>query len=145
MIKGMVMKSLYLSGLCLLISACAVGYQPRYYYSDIVVANLTGDTIRNVKVQVGPGGRTLECAEVTKNRLCQQRFAKRLYPLALVELTWQTSAGQQMSSQMNPSVPVTMVPSLSLRLMMDIGEDGTVKYYFKQDDLYYGALPQALG
>ena len=132
------MKTLTLVALCLAVSACVTSYNPRYYYSNIEVANLTGDTIRNVKVQIGPEGRTLECAEVTNNRLCQQRYSKRIYPKAMIQLNWQTSDGQQMSAQMNPSVPLTLVPSHSLRVMMDIAADGSVKFYFKQDDARLG-------
>ena len=132
------MKVLSLVVLCLAVFACATTYNPRYYYSNIEVANLTGETIRNVKVQIGPEGRTLECAEVTNNRLCQQRYVKRVYPNAMIQLSWQSSDGQQMSAQMNPSVPLTLVPSQSLRVMMDIAEDGSVKFYFKQDDARLG-------
>lgn len=135
------MKTLNLLLLCLLLSACVSGgYNPRYYYNDIVVANLTGGTLRNLKIQVGPAGRVLECDEVTKNRLCQQRFGKKPYPRELVEVSWWASDGKAMVQQVNPPVPVTLVPSLPIRLMLDIGEDGTVKAYFRQDDLMLGAL-----
>jgi hypothetical protein len=130
------MKALNLIALCLLVSACATGYNPRYYYSDIEIANLTGATIRNVRVQIGPGGRILECAEVTKDRLCQQRFGKRLYPQAEIQLSWETSDGKPMSAQMNPSVPVTFSPGPPLRVMMDIAPDGSVEFYFKQDTMF---------
>jgi hypothetical protein len=130
------MKALNLIALCLLISACVTGYNPRYYYSDIVIANLTGATIRNVRVEIGPGGRVLECAEVTKDRICQQRFGKSLYPKAEIRLSWESSDGKPMSAQKNPSVPVTFSPGPSLRVMMDIAPDGSVDFYFKQDTVY---------
>ena len=130
------MKAFTLIAVCLLVSACATGYNPRYYYSDIEIANLTGTTIRNVRVQVGPGGRILECAEVTKDRLCQQRFGKIPYPNAEIQLSWESSDGKPMSAQMNPPVPVTYSPALSLRVMMDIAPDGSVDFYFKQDTIY---------
>jgi hypothetical protein len=132
------MKVLNLVTLCVLISACATGFNPRYYYSDIEIDNLTGETIRNVRVEVGPGGRVLECAEVTKNRICQQRIGKLLYPKAEVMLTWETADGRQMSAQENPPVPITLVYSQPIRLLMDIAADGSVKFYFKQDDLFMG-------
>jgi len=132
------MKILNLVTLCVLISACATGFNPRYYYSDIEIDNLTGETIRNVRVEVGPGGRVLECAEVTKNRICQQRIGKLLYPKAEVMLTWETADGRQMSAQENPPVPITLVYSQPIRLLMDIAADGSVRFYFKQDDLFMG-------
>jgi len=132
------MKVLNLVTLCVLTSACATGFNPRYYYSDIEIDNLTGETLRNVRVQVGPGGRVLECAEVTKDRICQQRIGKHLYPKAEVRLSWQTEDGRQMSAQENPSVPLTLVYSQPIRLMMEIAADGSAKFYFKQDDLFIG-------
>jgi hypothetical protein len=132
------MKALNLVALCVLISACATGFNPRYYYGQIEVANLTGETIRNLRVQVGPQGRVLECAEVTNNRICQQRFPKIPYPEAMVQLTWQTDDGRQMSAQEAPSVPITLVFSEPIRVMMDIAADGSVKFYIKQDNLYLG-------
>jgi len=132
------MKALTLVALCVLISACVTGFNPRYYYGQIEVANLTGETILNVKAQVGPDGYVLECAEVTKNRICQQRFGKRPYPQALTQLSWQTSDGRQMSAQMNVQVPITLVFSQPIRVMMDIAADETVKFYIKQDNLYPG-------
>jgi len=130
------MKILNLVTLCVLISACATGFNPRYYYGSIEIDNLTGETIRNVRVEVGPGGHVLECAEVTRNRICHQRIGKQLYPQAEVMLTWETADGRQMSAQENPSVPITLVYSQPLRLLMDIAADGSVKFYFKQDDLH---------
>jgi len=132
------MNALKLAALCVLLTACATGFNPRYYYGQIEVANLTGETIRDVRAQVGPDGYVLECAEVTKNRLCHQRFAKRPYPDALTSLSWKTSDGRQMSAQMNVPVPITLVYSQPLRVMMDIAADGSVKFYIKQDNLYLG-------
>ena len=119
------MKVLSLLTLSLLISACTIGYSPRYYYSNIVVANISGETLRNLKVQVGQG-RSLECAEVTDKRLCQQRFGKRPYPQESVVISWQSSDGQQQMQQVNPSVPLTLTPSLAIRLMIEIGADASL-------------------
>jgi hypothetical protein len=139
------MKSLILVVLSLAITACNVGYNPRYYYNAVQVANLTGDTLRDLKVQVGPDGRTIECAEVTDKRICDERFGRRPYPQALVEISWRNSDGQQSIQQVNPAVPLTMVPSLPIRLMLDIGADGAVKAYFQQDEYKLGRMPLSMG
>ena len=138
------MKSLILILLTLAITACNVGYNPRYYYNSIKVANLTGETLRNLSVQVGPEGRRLECAEVTDKRLCDERFGRRPYPQALVEISWQDSDGKQSIQQVNPPVPLTLVPSLPIRLMLDIGPDGAIKAYFQQDEYKLGGLPLSM-
>jgi len=132
------MKVVKVIALCVLISACATGFNPRYYYGQIEVDNLTGETIRNLKVQVGPEGRVLECAEVTKNRICQQRFGNTPYPQEMIKVSWQTSDGRDVSAQMNPSVPATLVFSQALRVLMEINPDDSVKFYIKQDNRYLG-------
>lgn len=133
------MKALTLVALCVVITACASGsggYQPRYYYSNIEIANLTGETLRNVKVELSPGGDTLECAELTNNRICDQRFAKRRYPDVEIVLSWESASGEAMSAREKPLLEATLVPSLALRVMMDINADGSVKFYMKQDDQF---------
>ena len=126
---------------CLLITACATGYNPRFYYTNIEVANLSGAKIRNVEVQIGEAGRNLRCDSVAKNALCQERFGKRPYPQQEgLRLSWQDGAGNSQSQQMIPSIPATMTPGLALRVMLDIGEDGSVKAYFRQENISIGGL-----
>jgi len=135
------MKATLLLLSCLLITACATGYNPRFYYSNIEVANLSGAEIRNVEVQIGEAGRNLRCDSVAKNALCQERFGKRPYPQQEgLRLSWQDGEGNSQSQQMNPSIPATMTLGLALRVMLDIGEDGSVKAYFKQDNIRLGGL-----
>ncbi len=129
------MKTLLAMLSCLALAACAGGYNPRYYYSNIEVANLSGGAITNVEVQIGADGRNLRCETVVSNALCQQRFGKRLYPQQDIELSWQDSDGSPKSTKVNPHLPATLTPSRALRIMLDIREDGSVKAYFKEDDL----------
>jgi hypothetical protein len=128
------MKTITLLLSSLTLAACAGGYNPRYYYSNIEVANLSGGAITNVEVQVGADGRNLRCETVAKNALCQERFGKRPYPQQDIELSWQDSDGNPQSTKVNPHLPATLIPSWALRIMLDIREDGSVKAYFKQDD-----------
>jgi len=128
------MKTLLVTLFCLTLAACAGGYNPRYYYGNIEVANLSGGAITNVEVQVGADGRNLRCEAVAKNALCQERFGKRPYPQQDIELSWQDSDGNPQSIAVNPHLPATLMTSLSLRIMLDILEDGSVKAYIKQDD-----------
>lgn len=130
------MKVAALSMSCLLVVACATGYNPRFYYSNIEVANLSGAGITDVEVQVGETSRNLRCDSVAKNALCQERFGKRPYPQQEgIRLSWQDGEGNSQSQQLNPAIPATLTPSLSLRVIMDIAEDGSVKAYFKQETL----------
>jgi hypothetical protein len=128
------MKSILLLLSCLSLASCATGYNPRFYYNNIEVVNLTGGTITNEEVIIGETARNLRCDAVTKNRLCQERFGGRPYPGQAIQLSWQDSAGNPQSRQPNPSIPATLSPGLSLRVMLEIHEDGSVKAGFKQED-----------
>ena len=134
------MKTITLLLSSLTLAACTGGYNPRYYYSNIEVANLSGGAITNVEVQVGADGRNLRCETVAKNALCQERFGKRPYPQQDIELSWQDSDGNAQSTKVNPHLPATLTPSGALRIMLDIREDGSVKAYFKQDDGWMSKL-----
>ena len=134
------MKKLLVTLFCLTLAACAGSYNPRYYYSNIEVANLSGGAITNVEVQVGTDGRNLRCETVAKNALCQERFGKRPYPQQDIELSWQDSDGNPQSTKVNPHLPATLTPSWALRIMLDIREDDSVKAYFKQDEGRIGKL-----
>jgi len=128
------MKVFTLLSCALLVAACSVGYAPRYYYSNIEVANLTGGAISKVKIDTGE--RELSCASVAINTLCQQGFAKRPYPQQELQLSWQDSDGQQQMQKPNPPIPATSSPSRSLRLVVEINADDSVRAYFKQDNSF---------
>ena len=125
---------------CLTLAACTGGYNPRYYYSNIEVANLSGGAITNVEVQVGADGRNLRCETVAKNALCQERFGKRPYPQQDIELSWRSSDGISQSIKVNPHLPATLTTFWALRIMLDIRVDGSVKAYFKQDETWVSRL-----
>ena len=129
------MKILTALSLALLLGACSVGYSPRYYFHNVEVANLTGGEIRNVEAEVGE--RLLQCDSVAVNAICDARWGKRPYPGAGFELRWQDSSGQQFSELLSPSVPVTLSPSRSLRVLTEISPDGSVEVIFKQDGFLF--------
>jgi len=129
------MKTLMLLALCLTISACATGtnLSPIYSYVKIVAANLTGGTITNLRIQVGPGGKVLECAEVKNNELCQERIHPTLYPQKVVQISYQTADGMQKSTQTDPQFDPNLVPEVPLDLMLNIQADGSIDAFFKED------------
>ena len=136
------MITLLLSSLVL--ASCAGGYNPRFYYANIEVANLSGGDISDVVVQIGADGRTLRCESVPNKQLCQERFGKRPYPQQDIELSWKDSEGNPQSISVNPHLPATLTPSWSLRIMLDINENASVKAYFKQDEGMFGILGTAV-
>ena len=129
------MKILTVLTLALLLGACNAGYSPRYYFHNVEIANLTGDEIRNVEAQVGE--RQLQCERVANNAICDDRWGKRPYPAEGFDLRWQDSSGQQFSERLSPSVPVTLSPSRSLRVLTEISPDGSVTVDFRQDGFLF--------
>ena len=121
---------------CLTLVACATGYTPRVFYSYIQIANHTGDTINNVELQVGADGRNLRCDTVTKNRICGVRFGRRRYPQQTLDLSWQDSAGELQSRQLDPRVPAYVSSANPQRLLMRIKEDGSVEVEFRSDGFF---------
>jgi len=129
------MKKLSILLLALTGAACAMTYNPIYYYNEIQVVNLTGGTITEVNLLVGGSERTLGCAEVLKNALCDDRFGKRRYPQQGLELSWVHGDGKQKSQQLTPAIPAYLATAYPLRIMLEVLEDGTVKAYYDQNVL----------
>ncbi len=125
------MKATLLLMTSLLLAACGAGYEPRYYYESVEVSNLSGEAISNLQVQIGE--RDYGCDAVANNAMCHQRFGKLPYPQRPLSVSWRGGDGGEQTQQADPMVPATLSPSLPLRVMLDIGEDGSVKAYFKQN------------
>ena len=96
--------------------------------------NLTGETITGVSLRVGGSERSLGCAEVLKNALCDDRFGKRRYPQQGLELSWVHGDGKQNSQQLNPAIPAYFATAFPLRIMLEVVEDGSVKAYYEQEE-----------
>jgi hypothetical protein len=119
----------------LMMSACATGMNenPLYKYADIQIANLTGATISNVKIEVGPGGYTLACASVLNNELCQKQFNEIPYPDQPIQLSWVGSNGSQMSKQLSPEILPQFPPGIILQIVINIRSDGSVDAELQPD------------
>ncbi len=130
------MKTALFALSCLTLVACATGYTPRVSYSYLQFANNTGCKINNVELQVGTDGRNLRCDTVTKNRICSDRFGRRKYPNQTIDLSWQDSAGELQSRQLNPKIPMTISSGVPQRLLMRIKEDGSVEVEFRSERFY---------
>ena len=113
--------------------ACATGYNPRYYFNEIQAVNITSAMITDVAIRVADSPKTLACEEVAKNAMCADRFGKYPYPQQGIELSWTHTDGSRKSEMLAPKIPITFNSVFSLRIVMEINEDGSVKPFFEQD------------
>lgn len=116
------------------VAGCATGYAPSYYFNQVQVINLSGGSISQVDLRVIDSNRVLSCDQVNKNAICNERFGKRRYPQAGIELSWIHPDGTQKSETLSPPVPVTFFNGLPLQIMLEILSDGSVKPYYRQEE-----------
>ena len=118
----------------ILVSGCVNGYNPRYYYNEVLVVNLAGDVIEDVKIRILDTPKSLSCDAVRKNAMCQDYFPRRYYPQQGIELNWRHVDGSSKAETFSPSVPVTYSSAFPLRIVVEVREDGTIKPFYEQDE-----------
>ena len=128
------MKKLIVLLACGLMTACATGYNPRYYFNEVQVVNLTGATITDVSWLVVNSPKALSCPEVAKFAMCAERFPNRRYPQQGIELSWSHADGSRKSNMPNPPVAAYFLTAFPLRIVMELSEDGSVKAFYEQDE-----------
>jgi len=128
------MKKISILVISFLSVACASnGYNPNYVFNQLQVVNLTESTITNVDLRIGGSDRFVSCDEVAKNAICNKNFGKRRYPQQVNELSWTDGGGTPRSQQVSPKIAAYYDFALSMRLVIEIHEDGSVKPIFEQD------------
>ena len=127
------MKKLSVLFLSILTAACAISYNPNYWFNEVQVVNLSGATITDVEVRVLDTTKSYSCKEVAQFALCQDYFGKRRYPLQGIELSWTHPDGSKKSRLLSASVPAYYYAQFPLRVVMEIVEDGTVKIFYEQE------------
>ncbi len=127
------MKKYLVAMLSLSILACATGYNPRYYFNQVQVVNLSTGMIADVRVGFVGSPRTLACDEVAKFAMCADLFSRLFYPQEGIDLSWTHTDGSRKSDLFAPAIPVTFDASFPLRIMMEVNADGSVKPFYEQD------------
>ncbi len=128
------MKKIIVLFACGLMSACTLGYNPRFFFNEVQVVNLTGATIRDVSWQVVNSPKALSCPEVAKFAMCADRFPRWRYPKQGIEVSWTHGDGSEKSGMPNPAIPAYYSPAYALRVVMELSEDGTIKAFYEQDE-----------
>ena len=128
------MRVLILALTLFMITACVTGYNPRYRFNEVQVVNLAGATIENVSWRVLDTDRSMSCDEVAKFAVCGDYFPRRHYPQSGFEVSWTHTDGEPKSEILNPPIPVTYPNAFALRIVMEIGADGSVNAFYEQDE-----------
>lgn len=128
------MKKLLGAMLCISTLGCVLEYNPRYYYNEIQVVNLSTAEITDVNLRLVGSDRLLACEEVSKNAMCARRYGKRLYPQQGIELSWLHTDGSRKAEVVSPSIPVTYSSAFSLRIVVEIDAQGSLKPFYEQDE-----------
>ncbi len=128
------MKQLLIAMLSFLTLACVTGYNPRFYFNEIQVVNLSTATIEDVRVIFVGSSKALGCAEVAKHAMCADRFGRRLYPQQGIELSWTHTDGSLKSGIFSPLIPATYNSAFALRIVMEVNANGSVKAFYEQDE-----------
>ena len=128
------MKKLSVLFLSFLTAACVTGYNPAYWFNEVQVVNLSGSTITDVKVRIVDTTKNYSCKEVAQFALCRDYFGSRRYPQQGVELSWTHPDGSSKSELLGASIPVYYNAAFPLRIMMEIREDGSVDFFYEQEE-----------
>jgi hypothetical protein len=138
--KGVSMKKLMFVLLCSLAASCAMDYSPSYRFNEVQAVNLTGDSIRDVRIRIAGSEKMLDCDDVNANAMCADRFAHRPYPQQGIDLSWTHPDGSSKSESMNPDIPIYFNSAFPLRIVMEIRADGSVKPFYEQEEPGRGSV-----
>ncbi len=128
------MRLIMLGLLAAAMAGCATGYNPRYYFNEVQVVNLSGSPIRNVDWRVVGSDRSLTCTDVATNAMCDDRFGPRRYPQQGIQLGWTHGDGGTRAEMLTPRIPAYFPFAFPLRIVLEIGEDGSVEAFYEQDE-----------
>jgi hypothetical protein len=128
------MKQLSVLFLSILTTACVVAYNPIYWFNEVQVVNLSGETITDVKVRVLDTSKSYRFEEVAQFALCRDYFGKRRYPQQGIELSWTHPVGSSKSELVDANIPAYFVTAFPLRIVTEIADDGSVKIFYEQEE-----------
>lgn len=135
------MKSLIVIAAAAIVAGCAGAYNPAYYFNYVEVANLSGGSIRDLSLRVNGTPKTLACERVAANSICYDYFGRRRYAQQGIELSWVHTDGSARSETLATRVPAYFGTGLPLQVFLEIGQDGSVRVYYRQVERIESALP----
>jgi len=117
----------------LLLSACATGYQPTYFYNEVLIVNNSRQLVQDVTISSNETGRTFSCGNIAPLGICSNKFSKRLYERNPIRIAWVFGSNARQTSEFVLEVPGTMHTPFPLRGVLEISPQGSISAYFQQD------------
>ena len=125
-------KTTFLVGMMLILSACATGYQQAYIYYRFEVVNNSNETLSDVKVTLTSVNRSYDCGDIAPLRICSQGFGKRRYVDDPILVDWSFAGGARQSSEFVIEAPATYATGIPMKAMIEVSPEGEMTAYFKQ-------------
>ena len=129
----MVMKNYSILLLGLLLSACATGHEPRYFYNEILIVNKSRVVIQDVTISADETGRMFSCGNIAPFGICSNKIPQRRYMKSPITLAWVFGNTARQTEKFVLEVPTAMSIEFPLRGVLEISPSGSVSAYFEQD------------
>ena len=127
------MKNYSILLLGLLLSACATGHEPRYFYNEILIVNKSRVVIQDVTISADETGRMFSCGNIAPLGICSNKVPQRRYMQSPITLAWVFGNTARQTEKFVLEVPKAMSNEFPLRGVLEISPSGSVSAYFEQD------------
>ncbi len=121
----------------LLLSSCATGYRPTYYYNEILIQNTSTVLLHEVRISSGESGRVFSCSNIAPQGICSNKFPRRQYMNTPIQVSWVFGNSGAESKQILLDWPgrFSSGSAFPLRGVVEVGPQGTIAAYFEQEVL----------
>ena len=128
-----VMKNYTILLLGLLLSACATGHEPQYFYNEILIVNKSKVVVQDVTISADETGRMFSCGNIAPLGICSNKIPRRRYMKSPITLAWVFGNTARQTEKFRLEVPTAMSTEFPLRGVLEISPQGSVSAYFEQD------------
>ena len=118
------MNKYLLSGVVLLLSACATSYEFSYSYNEIVVANNSSRNLQEVSFTIPETGRSYDCGTIGPNRVCAKKFGTRRYQNQPIRVEWTSGGGSRESKEIMLPAPPSDMAGDPIKGVLKYGSQG---------------------
>jgi len=118
----------------LMLSSCAISFEPQYFYNEILVINKSRVLIQDVSVSAEATGRSFSCGNIAPLGICSNKIPKRRYMKSPITIAWVFGNTARQTDEFVLEVPAAMSTDYPLRGVLEISPQGSISAYFQQDN-----------